>query len=102
MQFLATGDCAFVAAFFAAHLFLSAATIAASPALLSFRLDFGDSGVAGAGGSFSPQILAHRRCWASFMRFRAAAENFLRFLVGACGVAADSPGPTGKIGRAHV
>src|ERR1035438_5560438 len=67
------------AAFLAAQRFLSAATIAAFPALLSFRFAFGGSGMAGAGGSDSPRILAHRRCWASFMHLLAAAENFLRF-----------------------
>jgi hypothetical protein len=103
---LATGDCAFAAALFAAFFapffrpaatflaatgcalaasarfsaqrFLSAATIAALPALLSFRLGFVVSAAAGAGGSDSPRTFAHRRCWASFILRRAAAENFLR------------------------
>ena len=52
----------FALAFFAAHRFFKAATIAALPALLSFRLGFAGSGVAGAGGSGSPRIFAHRRC----------------------------------------
>jgi hypothetical protein len=84
----ATGFGLAVAAFFAAHRFFKAATIAALPALLSLRLGFGASGVAGAGGADSPRIFAHRRCWASFIRFRAAAENFFRLRVGASGVVA--------------
>src|SRR5260370_12422680 len=65
-----------VAAFFSAHRFFNAATMFALPDLLSFRfLGFGASGVAGAGGSDSPRILAHRSCWASFILLRAAAEN---------------------------
>jgi len=66
--FFATAGTAFFAAafaasaFFVAQRFLSAATIAAFPALLSFRLGCLDTGVAGAGGSVSPRILAHRRC----------------------------------------
>src|ERR1035437_7552124 len=69
-------------AFFAAHRFFRAATMFALPALLSCRLGFAVSCVVGAGGSDSPRILAHRRCCASRIRRRAAAENFLRFLVG--------------------
>src|ERR1039458_6503391 len=40
--------------------------------------------------------------WASFMRCRAAAENFLRFLVGATGVAAVSPGPPDSMARSSA
>ncbi len=76
------------AAFFSAHRFFNAATMFALPALLSFRFAFGASGIAGAGDSDSPRILAHRSCWASFMRRRAAAENSRRLIVGASGVAA--------------
>jgi hypothetical protein len=48
----------------ASHRFLSAATIAALPALLSFRFAFGATGVtgAGAGASDSPRTFAHLRC----------------------------------------
>src|ERR1035437_8081212 len=67
---------------------LIAPTIAALPALLSFRFGFDASDLTSAGGSDSPRILAHRRCWASFIRRRAAAENFLRWLVGGPGVVA--------------
>ena len=74
--------------FLAAHRFFKAATIAALPALLSLRFGFDGSGATGAGGADSPRILAHRRCWASFIRRRAAAENFLRLPVGASDVAA--------------
>src|ERR1039458_10619505 len=92
--FLALAGCAFAAsALFCAHRRRTASWIAFLPAALSFRFGFGATGVAGADGSDSPLMLAHRRCWASFMRCRAAAENFLRFLVGATGVAAVSPGP---------
>jgi hypothetical protein len=41
--------------------------------LLSFRLGFEGSGAADGAGSDSPRIFAHRRCWASFIRPRAAA-----------------------------
>ena len=86
--FLATTGLAFAAALFAAHRFFKAATMFALPALLSFRLAFGAPEVAGAGGSGFPRIFAHRSCWASFMRLRAAAENFRRLIVGLSGVAA--------------
>jgi hypothetical protein len=87
---------AVAAAFFAAHRFFNAATIAALPDLLSFRFGFDVSVAAGAGVSDSPRILAQRRCWASFIRRRAAAENFFRFLVGASGVAPGAPWPLFK------
>jgi hypothetical protein len=57
--FAAAGFDLAASAFFAAHRFFKAATIAALPALLSLRFGFN---VAGAGGSDSPRILAHRRC----------------------------------------
>jgi len=60
--FAAAGFDLAASAFFAAQRFLKAATIAALPALLSFRLGFAGSVVAGAGGSDAPLILAHRRC----------------------------------------
>ena len=86
--FLAAGFGFAVAVFFAAHRFFNAATIAALPALLSFRLGFEGVVVADGAGLDSPRIFAHRRCWASFIRRRAAAENFLRLRIGASGVAA--------------
>jgi hypothetical protein len=87
-------NAAFSALWIAAQRFLVAATIAALPAALSFRLGFGASGVAvGVGASDSPRTFAHRSCWAAFMRLRAAAENFFRLTVGASGVAAGSAGP---------
>jgi hypothetical protein len=86
--FLVAGFGFAVAVFFAAHRFFNAATIAALPALLSFRLGFEGSVVADGAGPDSLRIFAHRRCWASFIRRRAAAENFLRLRVGASGVAA--------------
>ena len=60
------------------------------PAALRCRLRFGDLVVAGPDGAVSPLTAAHRRCWASLMRRRAAALNFLRLRVRTCGVAADS------------
>src|ERR1035437_4272434 len=98
----ATGFGFAVAAFFAAHRFFKAATIAALPALLSLRLGFAASGVAGVGGADSPRIFAHRRCWASFIRFRAAAENFLRLPVSASGMAAGSVGPPVSTARSSA
>jgi hypothetical protein len=89
LQTVFLAGCAFAAsARFSAHRFLVAAMIAALPAALSFRFGLAGSSVAGAGGWDSPRILAHRRCWASFIRLRAAAENFLRLRVGASGMAA--------------
>ena len=69
------------------------------PAAESFRLAFGASGLACAGGSDSPRILAHRRRWASFIRRRVAAENFLRLPGVASDVVAASPGRLGNIAR---
>jgi hypothetical protein len=87
--FLATAGAAFPAsARTRSQRALIAPTIAALPALLSFRFGFDASDLTSAGGSDSPRILAHRRCWASFIRRRAAAENFLRWLVGGPGVVA--------------
>jgi hypothetical protein len=81
--FLATLGAAFTAAaFFAAHRFFNAATIAALPAALSLRSGFDGSGVTGA-----VEDAAHRLRWASLMRFRAAALIGRRFAVGASGVA---------------
>src|SRR5258708_11084149 len=89
VAFSATAGAVFTAAaFFAAHRFFKAATMFALPALLSFLCGFDGAFVAGAGGSDSPRILAHRSCWASFIRLRAAAENFRRLIVGVSGLAA--------------
>ena len=60
-----------------AHLAFVAAIMRAIPAFEMRRLGFA-GGAAAWVGSDSPRILAHRRCWASFMRLRVAAENFLR------------------------
>jgi hypothetical protein len=99
--FLEVFSCCALAALTLAHRSFVAAMILAIPALLIRRLGFGASGVASAGGSDSPRIFAHLRCWASFMRHRAAAENFLRFLVGASGVAGVA-GPPGSIARSSA
>ena len=63
------------------------------PSALIRRFGFAGFDVTRDGGSDVPLIAAHRRCWASFIFRRAAAENFLRFLVGASGVAAASEEP---------
>ena len=98
----AEAGCAFAAAFFAAQRFFKAATIAALPALLSFRFGFAGSGVdAGAGGSDSPRIFAHLALCAMAIFRREAAEN-LRFLVGASGVAAVPVEPPGSIARSSA
>src|ERR1039457_5356241 len=47
-------------------------------------------------------MLAHRRCCASRIRRRAAAENFLRLPVGASGVAAAPPGPPDSVARSSA
>jgi hypothetical protein len=94
-DFFATADGALAAsAFFAAHRFFKAATIAAFPALLSLRFGLAGSFVV---GSVSAWIPAHRRCWASFIRLRAAAENLRRLRTGASVVAVVSPAPPGSI-----
>ncbi len=87
----------------AAHRFFNAATMFARPALLSVRLGF-DGAVlaAGAGEADSPRILAHRSCWASFMRRRTAAERFLRSVFGPSSVAAVSAGPPESSDRSSV
>jgi hypothetical protein len=64
--------------------------IAFLPAALRRRLRFGDLVVVGDGGAVSPLTAAHRRFWASLIRRRAAALNFLRLRVGVSGVATDS------------
>jgi len=97
--FATAGAIFFAAAFFSRHRFFKAATIAALPALLSLR--FG-SGVAGAGGSDSPLILAHLAFCAIAILRRDAAENFFRFLTGASGVAAFSAGPPGSMARSSA
>jgi hypothetical protein len=73
---------------FRAPLLLVAAMILFMPSALFRR--FGLAGSLAAGDPDSPLILAHRRCWASFIRRRAAAENFLRLCAG---VSAGSAGP---------
>jgi hypothetical protein len=92
VTFFATGGAVFTAAaaLFAAHRFFKAATMFALPALLSFLLGFEGAFVAGAGGSSSLRTLGHRSCCASFIRLRAAAENFRRLIMGVSGVAAGS------------
>lgn len=87
------------AARFKAHRFFTAATIAFLPAAESFRLAFGASGLACADGSASPRIFAHRRRWASFIRRRVSAENFLRLPGMASGVVAAWPGRLGTRAR---
>src|SRR5664279_5048061 len=79
---------AFAAAFCKRQRFFVAAMILAIPSLLIRRFGPVAFGIVGTGGADSPRIFAHRRCWASFMRCRAAAENFFRLRVGASGVAA--------------
>src|ERR1019366_4889112 len=101
--FLALAGCAFAApVLFCAHRRRTASWIAFLPAALSFRLGFGASGVAGADGSDSPLMLAHRRCCASRILRRAAAENFLGFLVDASGAAAVSAGPPDSMARSSA
>src|SRR5215831_18316652 len=68
--FLATTAAGFATARFAAHRFFNAATMAARPAALSFRLRLGGCGVA---GSDVPLIAAHLLRCASAIRFRPAA-----------------------------
>jgi hypothetical protein len=84
--FAATG--AVFAAWNAAQRFLVASEIAFRPAALILRFGFAASDVSGAVASDSPRILAHRRCCASFIRRRAAAENFRRLSVCVSGVTA--------------
>src|ERR1017187_2325494 len=91
-----------VSTLFCAHRRRRASWIAFLPAALSFRLGFGATAVAGADGSDSPLMLAHRRCCASRILRRAAAENFLRLLVGASGAEAVSPGPPGSMARSSA
>src|ERR1017187_5164337 len=91
-----------VSTLFCAHRRRRASWIAFLPAALSFRLGFGATAVAAADGADSPLMLAHRRCCASRIRRRAAAENFLRLLVGATGVAAALPGPPGSMARSSA
>ena len=79
-------------ALFFAHRFLSASWMAFLPAAESLRLAFGGSGLACDGGADSPRILAHRRCWASFIRRRVAAENLRRLRDVVTGPAAAWPG----------
>ena len=76
----------------------------ALPALLSLRLGFVPSVVFGAGAA-SPRALAHLSRWASFMRCRAAAENFLRLCGNASGVPAfslEAPGSMALVGNLGV
>jgi len=92
-------SCCALAALTAAQRFFVAATIAALPARLSFRLGLATS--CGASGSVSPRSFAHLACCA-FAIFRLeAAENFLRFLVGDSGVAV-SGGPPASIVRSSA
>src|ERR1039458_8955759 len=91
---------AFAAAFCKRHRFFVAATILAMPSLLKRRFAF--AGLAGADGSDSPRILAHRRCWASFMRFRAAALIFRRLRLAGSGLAADSGEPPERMARSSA
>ena len=101
--FAASGVIFTAAAFFAANLFRNAATMLALPAAVSFRFGLTGSGVTGVDeGLESPRIFAHRSCWASFMRLRAAAENFLRPCVDGSGVAAVSVRPPGSIARSSA
>jgi len=94
---------AFAPAFFSRHRFFRAATIAALPAALSLRFGFEGPGVPDvAAGSDSPRILAHRRCWPSFIRFLAAALIFRRLRPGAFCIPTDSTRPTGSIARSSA
>jgi len=99
--FVTLPGCAF-AALANRQRFFVAAIIRFMPSSLIRRLGFGGSDVARDGGSDVTLIAAHRRCWASFMRRRAAAENFRRFLVGASGVAAGSAGPPDRMARSPL
>ena len=97
--FLRAGAAFAASALFCAHRLLAASWMAFLPAAESFRLAFGASGLTFAGGSDSPRILAHRRCWASCIRRRVAAENFLRLRGVASGVVAAWLGRLGSIAR---
>ena len=66
---------------------LVAAMIAALPAALNLRLDFGSSGAAAGDGSVVPLIAAHRFCCPRAI-LRLAAADILRFAVVASGAAA--------------
>ena len=82
---------------FNAQRFLSAATIAAFPALLSFRFGFDDSGVSGAVGADSPRVFALLAfCAIAILRLEAA-ENFLRLRLVGSGVATGSVVPPGSM-----
>jgi hypothetical protein len=82
---------AFCALWIASHRFFVAATIAALPALLSFRLGLGAA--SGPDGSVAFLEAAHRFRCASPIRFLAAALIFRRLGVAGSDVAAVSMGP---------
>lgn len=96
--FVALPVCAF-AALANRQRFFVAEIIRFMPSALIRRLGFDGSDVDRDGGSDVPLIAAHRRCWASFMCRRAAAENFRRLLVRAAGVAAVSEAPPDSTAR---
>jgi hypothetical protein len=92
---------AFSALCTAAQRFFVAATIAARPAALSFRLAFGAAAEANGPAAFFD--LAHRFRCASPMRFLAAALIFRRLRVAGSGVlAALSVGPPDKSARSSA
>jgi hypothetical protein len=91
--FFCTAACVLAAsALFAAQRFFKAATIAALPAALSFRLGFDTSGGAETDRFDSPLILAHLAFCPSAIRRRAAAET-LRFRGTASALTAVLAGP---------
>jgi hypothetical protein len=90
-----------VAARFAAQRFFNAATIAALPAVLSFRFGLGASGATGDDGTDFFLASAHRFRWASPIRFRAAAL-MRRLPFGPSGVAAVAVGVPVNIWRSSA
>src|ERR1039458_6699875 len=89
---------AFAAAFCKRQRFFVAAMILFIPSSLIRRFGLGASGVAGAGGSDSPLILAHRFLCAIAILRRAAAE-ILCFRGVPSGLAADSAGLPDSMAR---
>jgi len=81
----------FTAALCKRQRFFVAAMILFMPSALIRRLGFGGSGIAGAGGSILPVILAHRAFCARAIFLRDAAVNFLRLRTGASGMTATMP-----------
>ena len=89
--FVAEGSGFSFAASTAAQRLRAASAIVFLPTSLIFRFGLGDT-VTGVDGSDAPRIFAHRRCWASLILRRVAAENFRRLGRVPFGLAAGSAG----------